>query len=388
MNESATLALLLERGSLTRGELREVTGLSKPTTSEVLRRLTEAGLAVLAGHTTGGPGPNAEIYRANPAAAHAVAVAVRETSDVSRAYLSGALCDLTGTVVAGTESIVDFAVGASPQATDPVQAVAAVVAELCGRPGLETSRVQRVALGVPGSYDAGTGVIRHIDVPGWGRPGLVDELTDRLAVPVGVENDVNLAAIAERSRGVAADADSFALIWFGPGLGLAIDLGGALVRGARGGAGEIGYVPVGVRGGTNRTDLQDLLGERGVLSLAAEHGIAQVGTAEAAVRTAAGHPAGEAFLDALAERIAWGAAAVVAVLDPALVVLAGDLARAGGEALTDRVTAALRSTTPLDTTIAVTGIAGDPVLLGALDAALRAVRETLIDDLRNAVPAA
>src|SRR4029079_810211 len=64
MNESATLEHLLDRGSLTRGDLRELTGLSKPTTSDVLRRLTDAGLAHVVGHTRGGPGPNAEIYAA------------------------------------------------------------------------------------------------------------------------------------------------------------------------------------------------------------------------------------------------------------------------------------------------------------------------------------
>jgi predicted NBD/HSP70 family sugar kinase len=391
MNQSATLALLLERGSLTRNELREMTGLSKPTTSEVLRRLTDAGLAVLAGYTSGGPGPNAEIYRVNSTAGHAVAVAMRETADVSRACLSGALCDLAGGVVARTATTVDF--GAD---TDPVPAVAAVVADLCRMAGLDPGRIQHVEIGVPGSYDATPGAIRHIDVPGWDRPGLVDEFGRRLAVPVGMENDVNLAAIAERSHGVAADSESFVLIWFGEGLGLAVDLGGTLVRGARGGAGEIGYVPVGLGGGGIGADLQALLGGAAVLALAREHGFtgatspaAALAEAVGATRLAGPSPAaGEAFLDALAQRIAWAVAVVVAVLDPALIVLGGELARAGGATLTERITAALRSTTPLDTRITVTGVAGDPVLLGALDAALRAVRTTLIDNLRNAVPAA
>src|SRR5918995_801436 len=108
MNESATLALLLERGSLTRGELRELTGLSKPTASDVLRRLTEAGLAVLVGHTSGGPGPNAEIYAANSVAGHAAGVTVREAADASRAHLAAALCDLAGTVVARAQTTIDF----------------------------------------------------------------------------------------------------------------------------------------------------------------------------------------------------------------------------------------------------------------------------------------
>jgi predicted NBD/HSP70 family sugar kinase len=381
MNEGATLALLLERGALTRGELRELTGLSKPTISDVLRRLTATGLAVPVGQTSGGPGPNAEIYAANPDAGHAAAVSLRETADTRRPILSAALCDLTGAVVAQSETTAEF--GAS---TEPTDTVVAAVAQLCRSAGLRPGRVRHVAIGLPGSYDPTSRTIRHTDVPGWDRPGLVDDLTHKLDTMVTVDNDVNLAAIAERSRGVAGDCDSFALIWFGEGLGLAVDLGGSLVRGARGGAGEIGYLPIGLDHGS---DLQDLLGGAAVLALAAEHGLKGATTAAAALATAeesSGNPG--AFLDALAARIAWALAAVAAILDPALVVLGGELARAGGIMLADRVSAALRSAGPLDTTIAVTGVPGDPVLLGALDSALRAVRANLIDNLRNAASAA
>ncbi|GFJ95010.1 ROK family transcriptional regulator [Phytohabitans rumicis] len=256
MNESAALALLLDRGTLTRGDLRELTGLSKPTTSEVMRRLTDAGLALVVGHTSGGPGPSAEIYAANPAAGHAIAISVRETPP----GLVGVLCDLTGTVVARAEA----------EAGEPVATVSGLAADLTARARLTPGAVNLVQLGLPGSYDARAGLVRHIDAPGWDRPGLVADLAARIGATVAADNDVNLAAIAERHHGVAGDADSFALVWFGGGLGLAIDLGGTLLRGARGGAGEIGYVPVGLGGG----DLTDLVGGPGVLRLAAEHGVA------------------------------------------------------------------------------------------------------------------
>src|SRR5438270_13902302 len=103
MNESAALGHLLDNGALTRNDLRELTGLSKPTTSEVLRRLTEAGLAVVTGHTTGGPGPNAEIYAANPEAAYAVAVSVRDIVSTARPTVAIAVCDLAGTTRARAE---------------------------------------------------------------------------------------------------------------------------------------------------------------------------------------------------------------------------------------------------------------------------------------------
>src|SRR5256886_3826134 len=238
MNESAALGHLLDNGALTRNDLRELTGLSKPTTSEVLRRLTEAGLALVTGHTSGGPGPNAEIYAANPDAAYAVAVSVRESTN-GRPALAIAISDLTGTTRARAELAVDF------DTTTVEAAIRDAVITQCAEAGVPTDRLRRVQLGVPGSYDPRTDTIHHVHVPGLGRPGLVGELRRALRTPIGVDNDVNLAAVAERRRGVAGAADSFALLWFGEGLGLAIDLGGTLLRGASGGARGIRDMPPG-----------------------------------------------------------------------------------------------------------------------------------------------
>ncbi|HCT78729.1 MAG TPA: XylR family transcriptional regulator [Micromonosporaceae bacterium] len=376
MNESATLALLLEKGTLTRAELRELTGLSKPTTSDVLRTLTDVGFASVIGHTSGGPGPNAEIYAINPAAAHVVALSVRDITETAHSAVGAALCDLAGTVLARAEYDVD--------PSDPISTVATTVDDLCGRAGLERSAVTHVQLAVPGSYDPSSDTIRHIDLAEWGRPGLVSELATRMDTTVWAENDVNLAAIAERHRGVAAGSHSFALLWFGAGLGCAIDLGDSLLRGVSGGAGELGYVPVGQSG----KDLQDLVGGPAVLALAAEHGY-NATTAEAAVANAVSHVEGRAtenlFLRELAERIALALAAVSAILDPPLVVLAGEVAQAGGGVLRDLVADAFHSATPLRTPVEVTALTDDAVLLGALDAGLRVVRDSLIDSLRHAL---
>jgi predicted NBD/HSP70 family sugar kinase len=214
------------------------------------------------------------------------------------------------------------------------------------------------------------------------RPGLVTALRRILGGPVAVDNDVNLAAIAERQRGVGTDAETFALLWLDHGLGLAIDLGGTLMRGAHGGAGEIGYMPLGLsarrdmRYDTN--DLDGVLAGPAVMALAAAHGV-MAPTPAAAV--AAG---GAAFIAALAQRVSVAIAAVVAVLDPDLVVLAGAVGQAGGDRLLDAVAIALRSASPLEAQIATTALADDAVLLGALDAGLTAVRDDLIRAVQDA----
>jgi predicted NBD/HSP70 family sugar kinase len=377
MNESAAHAHLLDPGMLTRSDLRKLTALSTPTISEVLRRLVDAGLVNVVGHNSGRPGPNAEIYAANPEAAFAAAVSVRDIGTSGTPSVTAALCDLTGTVRARFESRVDFL------ATEPADALVDVIARLSEEALVPAERIRHVQLSVPGSYDQRTETIRHVDVPGFGRAGLVPEIAAALGTHIGVDNDVNLAAVAERKRGAGQDVDGFALLWIGQdGLGLAIDIAGALIRGARGGAGEIGYMPLYSPDSAQRKlDLQDLFGGAAILELARDNGIA--GETPADVVREAAAAANNEFLTALADRISVGLAAVTAVLDPYLVVLAGPIAQAGGDTLLAAVTAAARRTAPLESSIAVTTIDDDAVLLGALDAGLTAVREALITAIRD-----
>jgi predicted NBD/HSP70 family sugar kinase/DNA-binding transcriptional ArsR family regulator len=377
MNESAALSHLLDRGKLTRAELRDLTGLSKPTISEAVRRLTDVGLVVVVGHVSAGPGPNAEVYAANPGAAYGIALSVRDTLMTGTPSLAGAVCDVSGAVRARLEAPVDF------RDVDPVDAVGGIVDELRERSGMSGDATGYVQIGVAGAYDPHTGTVHHVDVPGWSRPGLIGRIGDRVGTRVGVDNDVNLAAVAERRRGAATGAESFALLWFGEGLGLAIDLNGTLLRGARGGAGEIGYMPLYSVDGARDADLQDLVGGRAVLDLAAAHRLSGKTPAEAVGAAVTAGLDGRPFLAELAERIAVGLAAVVAVLDPPLVVLGGEVAQAGGSALCDAVVAAMRATPALETAVAITSVRDDAVLLGALDSALVTVREGLLASLRG-----
>jgi predicted NBD/HSP70 family sugar kinase len=383
INSSAALAHLLREGRLTRAELRERTGLSKPTSSEMLRLLSDAGLAVVAGRTAGAPGPTAEIYAPNPDAAYAAAISVRDTTEQDRPDLAVALCDLTGVIRDRAEVDIDFS------RRSPGDAVAAEIIAACRRAGVDPARVRHVQIGVAGSYDARSGTIHHTDVPGWDAPGLFSTLRARLAsalgaVDVAIDNDVNLAAVAERHRGVAARVDDFVLLWLGHGIGLATVLGGDLLRGARGGAGEIGYLPLAP--GPDAIDLQDFIGGPAVMRLAAEQG-GSGPTAAEALRSAADTKLIEEF----GRRVAFAIAAIVSFLDPPLIVLAGEVAQAGGARLRDAVAAAIyNSVDPLHPAlagepveIAMTAVDDDAVLLGGLDAALEVLRESLISSLAH-----
>jgi predicted NBD/HSP70 family sugar kinase len=378
LNDRAALDLLLGGELLTRSQISEYTGVSKVTVSQMLTRLEERGLVAVAGEQAGGRGPNAALYSVVPSSAYVAGLYV----DFD--LVSAAVADVTGRRVAEVS-------GNPNGAQDPVELVCGTVERACARAGIEVTRLTALVIGSPGVVDPRTGDPRlAVNLPAW-HEGALDALKDAWHKPVVIENDVNLAAMAERADGAAAGADDFVLVWLGVGLGLATILGGQLHRGTAGAAGEIGYLPV--HGAPLHTDIrhpasggfQSLAGGSAVRELAAGHGFAAQTPAEA-VRAAVtsadrsdgtNEPAG-AFLGELAHRVAVGVASVCVVLDPGLVVLGGEVGRAGGTALADRVAAAVASIWPSRPRVVPTGVSGEPVLRGAILAAVSQARAALL----------
>jgi predicted NBD/HSP70 family sugar kinase len=376
INDRAALELLLERGPLTRAQLGELTGLSKVTASQLVERLEERQLVGRVGELAGGRGPNAQLYAVVPGSAYVVGV------EVGPDRVIAASADITGTTLGRVEI-------STGDTDDPVGRVHSAVIEAAKQGGAPWDRVRRVVLGTPGVVDPTSGDISFaFDLPRW-HHGLRDALKADLDRPVAFENDVNLAAVAEAKSGAAAGFQDFALIWISRGVGVAIVLGGRLHRGATGVAGEIGYlyVPGGIPPDPNRTgspravtpSFQQTISERAVRALAREHGIRAATARDAVTAAVAAGAKGVPVLDELARRVALGVVALCVVLDPPLVVIAGDVGGAGGEVLADKVRDAVSRLAPVNPRIVLTQVPEDPVLRGALLTALDETREEVFN---------
>lgn len=357
INDRLALRLLQEEGPLTATQLKSMTGLSRPSVADLVERLTGAGLIEVVGESgEQRRGPNARVYGIVARRAYLAALDVRTDS------ATAVVTDLLGRPLA--------------QAALPVDAVdeAVDLLEALGRQA-GADRLHTVVVGAPGLVAEGGDLRSTVGLPTWHRE-LVAALQRRLPATVAVENETNLAALAEQRVGAARDLDSFVLLWLGAGVGAAVVLDGRLRRGASGGAGEIGFLPV---PGTGRlpsaTDcgggFHALVGRDAVARLAAEHG--WTGPVEEAVAGAAG----EGFVDALAERLALGAAAVAAVLDPGCLVLAGGLGEAGGAVLAAAVARRLTTLTPVPMEVRATALGDAAVLTGARLAAREAAQAEL-----------
>ncbi|MEU2271374.1 ROK family transcriptional regulator [Streptomyces olindensis] len=403
INDRLALSLLQQEGPLTAGQLKQLTGLSRPTVADLVERLTAAGLIAVVGEAgEQRRGPNAKVYGIVADRAHLAALDVRTEG------VAVTVADLVGRVLAEASVPIDGDTGTGPAVEQAVALVERVVKEA------GADRLHTVGIGAPGLIDPASGELRDSGgLPAWHRR-LVAALQERLPeARVSVENETNLAALAEQRDGAARDRDTFVLLWLGHGTGAAVVLDGALRRGASGGTGEIGFLPVpGTAALPSATDcaggFHSLAAAAAVVDLAARYGMSPaggegpsaVGVVRAAVdvvEAAVGRvrepsngvvPASSAgrFLDALADRLAVGIAAVVAILDPGCVVLGGEVGRAGGEELAARVQDRIARMTPLPTEVRSTTLGGGAVLRGALLTARERAQEELFTPRDRPLP--
>lgn len=392
MNDRAALDLLLEHGTLSRTRIGKLTGLSKPTASQLLARLESAGLVLATGTTAGRPGPNAQLYSVNPAAAHVAGL------DVNPERIRAAVADITGRTVGSFRL-------PTPQrkAGSAVENVVRALDGAVKAAGLSRSDLHRVVIGTPGAFDPSTGRLRYAShLPGWHSTALLDELAAALPMPLEYDNDVNLAAVAEQRIGAAREHEDFVLLWNEEGIGAAIVIGGRLHRGWTGGAGEVGFLPVPgtplVRNVTkaNNGGFQELAGCNAVITIARELGLEiPEGTqpdaaTELLARAAARHQDGTdgptgpypELLARCATGTAVGLASLVAVLDPELIVLSGNVLVAGGEPLRALIQSELAELAVPRPRLVLGTVQLHPVLSGALESALATTRDEVFDTSR------
>jgi predicted NBD/HSP70 family sugar kinase len=373
LNDAVALRLLLEHGALSRVDMVRLTGISKPTASQLLARLEDAGLVRSVGRSSGGPGRSAVMFELAPACGHAAAL------DVTPQQIHAQVADITGRIVG------EHVLRRPPRTagSGPANAVLALDPALA-EAGLRRRELSSVVIAATGSYDIEGDRLRYArDLKGWSEAGLVRSLQRATGVPVFIENDVNLAAVAERRVGAAQEISDFFLFWAGDGIGGALLLDDRLRRGATGGAGEIAFLqPPGAetvhrpqRSGSGAlelwaggTALADLAHASGL------HGRGAVALVSAAV--AAGHDGAE-FLDGLALRYAQGLCSVIAVLDPGAIVLAGPVVDAGGEPLRVRIGHHLDTMAVTSPRLLLGTVRGKPVLVGAMCTALDHARATV-----------
>ncbi len=318
----AVLAALREHGPVSRTELAELTGYRPSSLTVIVRDLMATGHIVQVGTAGSSGGRRPHLLRFNPSAESLVALSLEGEQ------ANAAVVDLSGELLSGHSRRVDPA--------EPLGDLVAVVAEaLDANP---QPRPSRVVFSLPGVATEKGAVTLSPVLHALGEDSLAAMLSDRLGLPVQIENDVNLVALGERERGAATDVDDLVLVYVGYGIGAAVVSDGSLCRGAAGFAGEIGFLPTSVPPGPHTGDrgpFEQRWSVPGIGAALSELDGHESRDPVAALAARVAEPAVASLRRQVIE--AWAFAVVVCscVTNPARVVLAGAAPRLGDAGLTE-----------------------------------------------------
>jgi glucokinase len=375
VNEFLVLDLVRDRGETTRPEIARELGLSASSVSRIVGRLIRSGLIAESAGSTEVPGrPRARIVF-NHRAGCVIGV------DLGGTKCQAALADLSGTILHEIRR-------PTHGDAEPYPTLLGAIRDLLAEAHRRGLPVLSVAVGVPAILDAASGVAVSGPNVQWEDFAIVPRLAADVGVPVIVENDVNLAALAHAWRGDGRRASDFVTISIGTGIGAAVVANGRLVKGRRNGAGEIGYLTLSasrlhrpLAGGVG--DFEERASGPGIARRAAERlasssqpsRLRSTEVTPAAVFRAAAHgdEVAQQVIEETLDDVALALIAVASLLDPEVIIIDGSVGRSLEpylDRLSQRITARLWSAPRL----AVSSLGSDSTVIGAVAAALQSVR--------------
>ena len=299
--------------AFTQAELARATGLAPATVSNIVRELVGAQLV----QTDPGRGRRGSAVRLARTAGLVGGV------DFGHSHVAVAIGDLTGAVLAEERRPLET----GHRHEEGIELADRMLGELAEALG----DVRRIGLGLPAPVT--NGVVRATAIlPGWEGVDAEKAAEAAFGTPVHVENDANLGALAEHRRGVGRGHDTSVFVKISSGVGAGIIIDNQLFHGSSGSAGEIGHLTLDDQGPLCRC------GSRGCLEAYTSVGTVQAMMADQlpgaafdeiveAART--GNVSAQRTLEDAGLHLGWALASIVNLINPAVVVVGGDMARAG-----------------------------------------------------------
>lgn len=384
MNATAVLGALraCPEGSARVADLMAATGLSRPAVTRALGLLADAGIVEFFEGDDTRIGRPAVRARFHAGLGHVAGI------DVGPHKILVMIADLSGEIRAQRK----VSGPPTPNGPELARMLRTTLVEAAEEAGVAPEDLWAVGVGTPGIVDHERGeVLIAPSIPGWAGVSLLAELRDWLGCPVHIDNDVNLAVVAERWRGETSD--NLLFVQWGERIGSGIVIDGKPYRGANSASGELGFLdlvtpvdeePPQVADGLG--PFERLVGAQAILGLARDRcpGLRNaLGAGDIAplfTAAEAGDADAAAVVDTVAARFARGLAAQLLVLDPGLVVVGGGVSRAG-TVLFDAVRRHLRRLLLVPVELRASALREHGVALGAVRMALDGAERRLVEDV-------
>ncbi len=215
-----------------------------------------------------------------------------------------------------------------------VQAIVSLVQSICSKHAIAMRGVSGVGIGVPGPVDVKAGIVHFFpNIPGWKNVPLQTILQKRLRLPVVLDNDANVMALAEYVEGAARGSRNAVCVTLGTGVGGGLILDGKLFRGSFYAAGEIGHMPLNESGPDCNCGgagcLESYVGNKRILAKASRAFKRDISLEELSVMAHRGNRKAAAIWQDAGEKIGLALSSVVNLINPDCIVIGGGVANAG-----------------------------------------------------------
>jgi predicted NBD/HSP70 family sugar kinase len=233
-NRERVVGVLRERGRISQADIARVTGLSRTTVHTLVSELKVSGLVqeieVGVSDVRGGrPAMQLTLRRSSLAV-----VGI----DFGHSHVQVAVADIAHNVLAERRCDLDV----NHHAREALDTSASMVDEVLAEARVERKSVVGAGIGIPGPVDRARGTVGSASIlPGWAGLRIGSEMQERLGIPVEIENDANLGALAELTWGAGRECSNFAYVKAATGIGAGLVIDGRLLHGVTGTAGEIGH---------------------------------------------------------------------------------------------------------------------------------------------------
>ncbi|MCS5735864.1 ROK family transcriptional regulator [Herbiconiux daphne] len=320
-NQQRIVRSLLQSGSLTQAELSRQTGLSTATVSNIVKAMVDRGLLATSPTTSSGRRALAVSLTGDDTLAAGI--------DIGRSHVRVVVTSINYRVVG--ERWVHLPLG--HEADLALDVASTVLDEVLAECGSSRDALIGVGLGVPGPIDRRShAVIDGTILPEW--VGItVDHIQERLRMPVMLENDANLGAIAEITWGPHKGVDDLVFVKVGTGIGSGLILGGEIFPGNIGVSGEIGHLPIHEHGLIcrcgNRGCLETVASTAIMIELLSREPQNVRTTSDIIALAQAGDKATLHVIDDAGRALGRALAAIANLVNPQMLVLGGPLAGLG-----------------------------------------------------------
>ena len=314
------MKIVSEKNPIGIPQLIKASGLSRPLVDLIISLLLENGLIRESGFTHGRPGRKAALYELDLNTGFGVGV------DLGGSKIACAIADIGGKILADIYEPINPKGGSSI-----IAQIIEMINNVAQKANISPDKIKQISIGTPGviSKDGQLSLGANVqNLDGMHLQSILRKLFD---VEVGVENDLNLAAVGEFLHGSAKEILNFALIQLGTGIGAGIFVDGQLVRGARGAAGEVAFLPLfgdltdpwAVENGL----IESVVGTKGITKRYQEltKSNKQVTVKEIFELASKGQPDALTVVQEVGKYLGYLCASLKAIVDPELIIIGGGI---------------------------------------------------------------